>query len=99
MTIIQAGRLVETEPDFRVRVRHFIVKAAIAIVAEDPITVNHADRLVLSASILGNADGYVTRFGYACMTNATLLAAADQTAIADNDLEFAVNSLIDAFAG
>lgn len=96
MTIVEARRAAYTEPDFRARVEFFVVKAAVAVTAENPVTALHAERQALAEQILASPESHVTRFALAAMTNATLLAAVSHSAITDNDLEFTVNSVYDA---
>ena len=70
--------------------------------AEDAGTTNHAERVVYAINVLeGTAS--VGEAAKAVVTNATLTAAGDSDAadmgITDNDLEFTVNSMFNAFAG
>ena len=98
MTIIQAHFAAYSEPDFRSRVEYLVVKAAVAVTTESPLTENHAERLVLAHLILDGSLGYVTRFALGALTNPTLLAANNHAAITDNDLEFTINSIYNSFA-
>lgn len=78
------------------RTRYFITKAAIAVVNENPATAKHAERLLLAERILEDGQQMARLFAVPLMTNATLAAASDFSAIVDGDLEFVVNSIYDA---
>lgn len=84
--------------NFNDRIRFFLVKAAIAILNEDPATANHDARIVLSIKILSFSIIDVSPFVYAVLTNPTIFALDDPTTAPDNDVEFIVNSIIDAFS-
>ena len=85
------------------RVEYCLKKAAIAIMAEDAGTANHAERVVYANKVLeGTAS--ISEACKAVVTNATLTAGGDLDAgplfgISDNDLEFTVNSMVNALAG
>lgn len=81
--------------EFQDRVRYFAVKSALAIVAESDQTANHADRLVWARGILNG--GSVAGLALGVLTNPTIAASAPN--VVDGDVEFAVVSMIDAFAG
>lgn len=93
MTITDAVRAATDEKDFRDRVQFLIVKSAIAIFNEAVITAMHVERLALAKLILSGPETQVTRFALAAMTQPMPLAAARHSAIADNDLENAINGV------
>jgi hypothetical protein len=87
------------EVGFQRRVKYFMTKAAAAILGEDPLTENHAERVVYANKILdGTASVY--EFAVAVATNSTIAAnLVAGTEPSDSDMEFTVNSFIDDFAG
>jgi len=87
---------------FQSRVEYCLKKAAVAVMAEDAGTTNHADRVTYATSVLeGGAS--VAEAAKAVVTNSTLTASGDSDAtdmgITDSDLEFTVNSMFNALAG
>jgi hypothetical protein len=82
--------------EFRDTVRYFAVKAAVAVMGEADTVDNHVDRLVWAKAVLAGS-GKIDELALACATNATISTAAPS--IVANDVEFVVNSLVDAFAG
>jgi len=94
---------IAANPTFRKRVEYCMKKAAVAIMAEDAATANHAERVVYSSKIL-DGSASVAEYAKAVVTNATLTANGDigsspTHGISDGDLEFTVNSMINAMAG
>lgn len=90
--------LVVDNETFGKRVEYFVIKAALAVMTESEATANHSDRIVYAQRVLNanyNKHGYVV----GVLTNSTIAALSDPSAVNDNDLEFVVNSLFDAFAG
>jgi tRNA G26 N,N-dimethylase Trm1 len=90
--------IIITNVNFNDRIRYFLTKAALAILSEDPATVNHDARVALSVKILSFSIIDVSPFVYAVLTNPTIAALVDPTTATDNDLEFVVNSIIDPFS-
>lgn len=89
---------------FQSRVDYFLKKAAIAVMAEDVGTANHAERIVFARTAL---DGRVRIYDFALgvttnPTLATTIGTSDEStanaAIPDNDLEFIVNSIFTAYS-
>ena len=77
---------------FRDRVRYCAIKAALAVMAEGAPS---AERLAYAkAVLLGTADIQALTIGV--LTNGTIAAAGD--AATDNDVQFTVNAMFDAFA-
>lgn len=87
---------------FQSRVEYCLKKAAVAVMAEDAATANHADRVTYAKKVIGG-EASVREAAKAVVTNATLTAAGDSDAadmgVSDGDLEFTVNSMFNAFAG
>lgn len=80
-------------------VEYFMVKAAIAVMNEDPGTASHAERVNYSRNILRGSVS-VRDLTVGVTTNATIGAAIDAaTPVSDSDLEFVINSLFNAYAG
>jgi hypothetical protein len=73
------------------RVRHAILKAAVAIRNELDTTPLHAERVALAREIARNPAGWAVLFGELILTNGALLAAENILAIPQGDIEFAVN--------
>jgi len=85
------------------RVAYCLKKAAVAVMAEDAGTANHAERVVYAKQVL-SGEASVVEATKAVVTNATLTSDGDITdapdyGISDSDLEFTVNSMFNALAG
>ena len=81
------------------RIAAALVRGAEAIRNEAPETANHANRLSWSKIMLQGDSGpenEAKRWKWMIIQNATIAASGD--ASTDNDIEFAVNSLIDYFS-
>ena len=88
---------------FKRRVEYCMKKAAVAVMAEAAGTASHAERVVFAITVL-DGSASVSEAASAVVTNATLTTNGDITAgplygVSDNDLEFTVNSMFNAFAG
>lgn len=83
---------------FQSKIKYLMQKAAIAVMAEAANTVEHTKRVAYASEIL---DGHasVQEFSLGVTTNSTIKTAIDASADFNNDLEFVVNSLFNAFAG
>lgn len=73
-----------------------VLKAAADIRNEDAGTSNHANRLLWAQAVEQDPAAKVREMRYRIMENATL--SANPTGATDNDVQFVVNSLVDAFA-
>ena len=73
-----------------------VLKAAADIRSEDAGTANHANRMTWAQAVEQDPSSMVMQMRYRIMENATIAAAP--TEATDNDVQFVVNSLIDAFA-
>lgn len=97
MTQFELAQIALRSEQFQMRVQYLMVKAAIAkLNAANP---SSAD-VLLGQRILDGAEP-VDKWALGALTNATIAAGAhamDGSTIVDGDLEFAVNSLWDAFA-
>jgi hypothetical protein len=79
---------------FKMRVRHAMVKAAVAVMAEDPATLNHAKRAAFSGAAIDEPERTSARMAMGVVTNPVISGASS-----DSDIEFTVNSLWNAYAG
>jgi len=82
------------------RVRFFAVKAAIAVMAEDPETMNHAERVAYAKKVL-HGETSMSDYAWATITNSAFDGVDDPSlfGITDQALEFTVNSMFNAMAG
>lgn len=95
---------VADQASWQTRVNYYRLKAAIAVVAEDPLTLHHAERVTYAQTLIAGGDNIV---GYSLgvatsasiLTNISESAGAPDWGITDNDMEFTVNSLFNAYAG
>lgn len=96
MNYLDAGRAT-SDTDFVTRVKMAMVIAAIDVAAEPDETELHSARIATARVILLHQDEYALRFSMAVMSNSTLRASANFTGIPDGDLQFAINSVFNAF--
>lgn len=85
------------ENDFWKQVAGAIMVAAKDIIAENPGTANHEDRLAWALKAQNNPKSAAKEMLVDVLKNATI--AADVEGATDNDVQFVVNSLIDTYAG
>ena len=87
---------------FLKRVQYCMHKAAVAVMAEDAQTASHAERVAYAKKVL-DGTAAVQQYSRSVVTNASLTAdGVDDPAlfgIADDALEFTVNSMFNAMAG
>lgn len=76
------------------KVRQLLCKSAVAVAAEEAATAHHVTRSAFAFAVLGNPTAAGAAAAYAVATNSGLT-----TTPSDNDLEFTVNSMFNAFAG
>jgi len=94
-----------TQQDFLGRVTIALLTAAIAVMAEDNTTTNHALRVTYAKKVLDDPDTYVRNAAKAVVTNVAISASFDKdnthytTTATDNDIQFTVNSMFDALSG
>jgi hypothetical protein len=69
--------------------------AAVAVMAEDPGTTNHTARIAWATRALTDALAEARRMVWGVLTNGTI--ATDPLNATDNDVQFVVNSLVDAY--
>jgi hypothetical protein len=82
--------------EFTGRTKVAVVKAALSVLAEDSGTANHAERAAFAARVLQQPDHYTDVLLAGVVTNATVASSGEETT--DNDLEFTVSSIWDAYA-
>lgn len=88
------------DTDLRQRIAVALAAAAVDVMAEDDATEGHAARKAWALTVLPDAHGAAVRYAPAVMTNPSLAAqSADPSKISDSDLQFTVNSLVNALAG
>ena len=78
------------------KVTQALTKAAVAVMAEADTVDNHDLRVAYAKAVLGNPEVAGQIATYAVSTNTGISSTATAT---DNDIEFTVNSMFDAFAG
>ena len=83
---------------FKEKVHYYMVKAAVAVMAEEATTDHHVKRVDL-ANIILRGSYSVESYALGVMTNTTVKAHIDAGTSYDSDLEFVVNSLFNAYAG
>lgn len=79
---------------FVARVQMAMVKAALAVAAEDAATEHHATRSQWATQVLRDPAHYAARMAYGVAANGAV--TTDST---DSDIEFTVNSIWNAYAG
>jgi hypothetical protein len=85
------------DSDFKNRVVVACVVAAKDIFNEDPGTTNHTNRLAWATKVIDGAPGQAERMLWGLVSDTTIQANGD--ASTDGQIQTAVNSLIDFFAG
>ena len=83
---------------FQDKVRYYMVKGAVAIMAEANTVEHHEKRVIYCGKIL-NGTASIDAFCLGVTTNPAIKAHIDAYTDYDGDLEYTVNSLFDAFAG
>jgi len=83
---------------FKDKVNYYMVKAAIAVMAEEVATEHHEKRVDLASRILRGSFS-VEAYALGVTTNAAIKGKIDAGTSYDADLEFTVNSLFTAYAG
>ena len=102
-TASEAARVAD-QATWQDRVEYYRLAAALDVVAEDPVTQNHLERVVYAQKIIAGSNN-ISGYSLAVATNATVLASISEATgepdwgVSDNDMEFTVNSLFNAFAG
>lgn len=96
---------IASNSEFQRRVKYYMTKGAVDVIAESIATVGHASRVAYSNGVL-DGSASVLEHALAALCNATVAAAADPTlsqdggfGITDNDLEFAINEHWNAMSG
>lgn len=96
MSVSADSMWVAKDQVFQSRVKYFLVKAAVSVMAEANTVDGHAQRVAYAGKVLdGTAN--VEQVAVAVMTNSTV--AANGYAAPDGDLEFVVNSMFSALSG
>jgi len=83
---------------FRIRVKFFLLKASISVMAEDVGTPSHTERLAFASKLI-SGEANPEQYAIAVSTNATISGYINSdTDPIDSDLEFTVNSMFTAFS-
>lgn len=83
---------------FREKVLFYLVKAAIAVMAEDASVDYHAQRVDFARQVLCNGAS-LDMYSLGVLANPTIKGKVDAGESYNSDLEFVVNSLFTAYAG
>ena len=94
---------IAADAGFQQRVHYAMLTAAVAVYYEAPGTTAHITRAQFASAVL-NGQANLASAAAAVLTNATIAAEATATptpgfGIPDTDIQFAVNSMWNAFAG
>ena len=84
--------------DFQEKVKFYVIKAAIAIMAEAASVDHHTERVAYAVKVLNDTSS-IPMYSLGVSVNATVKAHIDAGTSYDSDLEFVVNSLFTAYAG
>jgi hypothetical protein len=101
VTALQDAADFTREPRLREPITAAVVSAAVAIMAEEPDTAGHTERIALAYYLLQNPAAAVDRFVWPMSSNASLVAswASGDIAGAVDSLAYVVGTLWDAVAG
>ena len=96
-------RQIATDPFFQGRVGYATMVAAINVFSEDPATSNHAQRLAFAENVIKGTGYNIGAVTLAVLSNSTIATEATMTPtpganVPDSDIQFAVNSLWNAFS-
>jgi hypothetical protein len=83
--------------NFQAKARLRFCEAAVAVMAEDPETANHAQRAAFAGKILFGEISPM-QLGLGVLTNAAIQTSIETGVSYDADLAFVVNSIYNAFA-
>ncbi|MEA1877352.1 MAG: hypothetical protein U9N86_10850 [Bacteroidota bacterium] len=86
------------DSDFQDKVKFYMVKAAIAVMAELNTTDFHAERVAFAGKVLNNTAS-LDAYALGVSVNSTIKSKIDAGTDYDSDLEFVVNSLFTAYSG
>jgi hypothetical protein len=100
-TSVEAAGIAQM-PRFIDRVNFYVVKAAVAAMAEDPTTAGHTKRVEFAVKVF--SEQYkVRQYAAAVLSNLTVLSRLSDTAshngVSDTDMQDTVNLFYNAFAG
>lgn len=80
--------------NFIMQVMMAVIKSAIAVANEDPATPGHAQRAHYAQAALANPESVARCMALGVASNPVISAESS-----DNDIEFTVNSIFNAYAG
>ena len=96
MAYLDTWNLRYTSSNLKCRAAVAVAKAAQDILNEDAGTTNHANRLIWAKQTLLDSMAKAEQMMWPLVSNATIAAAGESAT--DSDIQFVVNSNIDAFA-
>jgi len=83
--------------NFQDKLRYYLTKTAIAVMAESDTTKNHAHRIAYAGKLLkGQAN--ILEIGLAVLTNQTIAVKVVSGEDYDGDIEYVITTIFDAFA-
>ena len=89
---------IHNQDEFRMKVEHEMITAAIAVMAEEDTTEGHALRVEYAQTIL-DGTASVQQMAKGVATNASIKTHISNQTDYTSDLAFVVNSLFNAYAG
>ena len=98
MSDLQTIIIKSQDERFKSKVWYHLIKAAIAVINEADTTENHINRLSYAKGILGEATLNIDSVAFGIATNSTIAGKMKDGGDYDDDLEFVVAGMYDAFA-
>ena len=97
-TLLETSKLLNERGILWNKFRGGVIKSAASVYAEDAGTTNHANRLLWAQDVLlmGNIDNRALEMYRMAMTNATIVAAGDEST--DNDVEYVIAVFLNTVA-
>lgn len=90
--------IVRNDDHFAGRVEYCLYVAAVNVMAEAALILNHTQRVTFATKVL-SGQASIRSVVEAVLTNATIASAADGASVLDGDIQFAVNSLFNVLSG
>lgn len=97
-TLLETSKLLNERGILWNKFRGGVIKSAASVYAEDAGITNHANRLLWAQDVLltGNIDNRALEMYRMAMTNATIVAAGDEST--DNDVEYVIAVFLNTVA-
>jgi hypothetical protein len=96
MNYLEVFAYIANSPTLLSRSEVAIATAAVQVLAEATSVTNHLARAAWASKALEDRRGMARKMAWGIMANTTLQVSGD--AMLDSDLQFTVNSLVDAFS-